>query len=490
MLASHGARAATRNASNLIPHTGTAGVGASRGIHIPSFVRVHPRIPNPAKAQKLFTQSRNLLAQFFNHLTAPGLRAPTAPSISRSFHGAARVHTTIQQGFSLPARVALSRPLQPHFLPRAPAAVPRAMTQVGLGTARNFSTGRPIFQNLIENVPVAGRAFYEADWDLKMRQEREKMRKPLKAKSSKKHTGKEMLKPRARDFVTKENKDVSEESEVEAQLDQYFPAPAAPEVTTCLLIPLAPTPTARVPLSENPSSHSALLPLRDLASIHMSHETHSLRVSSLFSRLDASNVWERGVQCSAFSHGGGADGVCTMLKVEFIGWTKAEVRSVIGESGTGWCVLEEAKTSRENAPRLFDDGDDEDVFSDTSSILSGMFEDSSRPSRVDLTSPAEAVDPSHSLLLPTLDFSSTFLSSSFPAPTPQPPAANLSSFVQSSADFDPWLDSDAWSDGGLSATDSWIEPPSDNGWFGHSSESARRAEIQVGYVQPRATLFL
>ncbi|KAJ7744661.1 hypothetical protein B0H16DRAFT_1727223 [Mycena metata] len=46
------------------------------------------------------------------------------------------------------------------------------MTHVGLGTARNFSSGRPLFQQLADNVPIADRAFYEADWDLDPPKER------------------------------------------------------------------------------------------------------------------------------------------------------------------------------------------------------------------------------------------------------------------------------------------------------------------------------
>jgi hypothetical protein len=485
-LASHGLRAATRNASNFVP-----GAGSSRGIHIPTYIRLHPRLPTPGQTQKLFTQSRNFLARFFNHLTAPGLRIPTTPSVSHSLHSTARGYASVQQGFSFPVRTALARPLQTNFLPRAPTAVPRCVTQVGLGTARNFSSGRPIFQNLVENVPIAGRALYEADWEIKGRKEGEKMRKSLKGKSSKKSTGKEMLKPRIQDIILQENKPASKQSSVEAELDQYFAAPVTSDVTTCLLIPLAPTPTSRVPLDPFTSTNPSLLPLREIASVHASHEIHSLRVSSLFSRLDAANVWERGVQCSAFSHGGGAESVCTMLKVEFVGWTKAEVRSVIGESGTGWCVLEEVKTSPGDGHSAFSDIDDDDLSSDASSVLSGMVEDSGRASPLEVMNANMAVDPAQSFVLPTLDFSSSFLSSHSQADTLSRTSSGVDLFsnVQSEPDFDPWLDSDSSSDGGLSDTDSWVEPPSTNGWFGFSSQSPQRAEVDLQHDEPRESIF-
>jgi hypothetical protein len=328
----------------------------------------------------------------------------------------------------------------------------------------------------VENVPIAGRALYEADWEIKIRKEREMMLKSVKGKSSKKSTGKEMLKPKIQDIILKENKPTTKQFSVEAELEQYFAAPVTSDVTTCLLIPLAPTPTSRVPLDPFTSTNPSLLPLREISSVHASHEIHSLRVSSLFLKLDAANVWERGVQCSTFSHGRGAEGVCTMLKVEFVGWTKAEVRSVIGESGTGWCVLEEVK-SPERTTSGFSDDDDDDLSSDTSSILSGMVGDSGRASPLEVMDVDMEVDPAQSFVLPTLDFSSAFLSS-------PSQADDLFSSVHSEPNFDPWLDSDSSSDGGFSGTDSWVESASTNGWFGFSSEFSQRAAADIQH-EPR-----
>ena len=469
-LASHGLRATTRNATNFA-------VPGIRGVHLPAYIRIHPRLP---QTQRLFTQSRNLLARFFNHLTSPGLHIPTTPTVGGSLHSSARGYASIQHGFSFPVRTALARGVQTHILPRAPAPVPRYLTQVGLGTARNFSSGRPIFQNLVENVPIAGRALYEADWDIKIRKEREMMRKSLKGKSSKKSSAKEMLKPKN----LQENKP-AKQSAVESELDQYFATPVTSDVTTCLLIPLAPTPTSRVPLDPLASTNTSFLPLGELASLHAHCEIHSLRVSSLFSRLDAANVWERGVQCSAFSRRGGAEGVCTMLKVEFVGWTKAEVRSVIGEGGTGWCVLEEVKASPEPAISSFSDFDDDDLFSDVSSVLSGVVGDSGRASPLPVMSANMEVDPAQSFILPTLDFSSSFLSSQTDTLSRTSSGDDLFSSVQSEPEFDPWFDSDSSSDGGLSRTGSWVVPASTNGRFGFSSHFSQRADLDLPHGEPR-----
>ena len=131
------------------------------------------------------------------------------------------------------------------------------------------------------------------------------------------------------------------EEPTHVELEHYFPAPVVPDVTTYLLIPLAPTPTSRLPLPISPPDSSMthpLLPFSALASVHIDHGTHALRVSTLFARLEASKVFEEpGVTCTAF---GGPNGTCTVLEVKFTGWTQARVRSVLGEAGGGWCVLE------------------------------------------------------------------------------------------------------------------------------------------------------
>ncbi|TFK72212.1 hypothetical protein BDN72DRAFT_722159, partial [Pluteus cervinus] len=158
--------------------------------------------------------------------------------------------------------------------------------EVGLGTARKFSTGRPIFQHLVDNVPVAARAFYELDWETKMQKEREMMRLQRQAKKVKKtKKGKEMAKPKQQVILEEKTND----AHVEEGMDQYFSKEVIPEVTTYLLVPLAPTPTGRTPLPSNTVEHGSLLPLPTVARIHNDHQLHSCRVAALFSRLDAAN---------------------------------------------------------------------------------------------------------------------------------------------------------------------------------------------------------
>jgi hypothetical protein len=350
---------------------------------------------------------------------------------------------------------------------------------------RNFSSARPIFQNLVENVPVAGRAFWEADWEIKMREERARMiQKPLKRKH-RKDGGKEMMKPKLDDILLKQE-GLQEVPEQTAEIEHYFPIPPVANVTTFLLIPLAPTPTSRLPLPQFTSSHPSLLPLPALGSLHALHTKHALRVSSLFARLDTANVWTRNVSCSAYSHGPAAGkeyGVCTVLKVEFVGWPMAEVRGVIGESGTGWCVLEEQMTDE-----AVEDDDASSVLSGMSSEVGDVGED---------WGPMDGMNPSQSLILPTLDFSSSFIDT-----TSSP---SLSADWSSDYDFD--VDSVSGSDissplpiGDFSSEDSWVQQyPADpisrnSSWFGFSSDFTSRVGSEFGGVQtyeyePRESLF-
>ncbi|KAE9398353.1 hypothetical protein BT96DRAFT_920892 [Gymnopus androsaceus JB14] len=404
-----------------IRHVPTTGIGPARSIHISAAAKPAAKAPSVGTAKRIASQTRTLLSCFIGHLTAPGLSAHSPVSVPQAARGSAPGRmSSIQERLSFTARHTLSRPAQPLFFPRGPAAPSRSIAQVGLGTARNFSTGRSVFQNLVENVPIAGRALYEADWAVHMQSERDAMKKSFKGKDTK------------ADLLCSSYCTIGHH---------------------LLLIPLAPTPTNRVPLPPDVSDHPSLLPLPTVVSIHNSHEMHSLRVSALFSRLDAANVWEKGVVCSAYADRPNMQDVCTILKVEFVGWTMAEVRGVIGESGTGWCALEEVQTTKQEQ-------DDDDSLSDTSSILSGISGDESMGSPF-------IVEPAQSLVLPTLDFSSSLVAASPPA------LSRASSYIFSDAETDPWAESS--SDG------SWA----DNNYLGFSSDFTSRLNTHEQWCSSR-----
>ncbi|PCH38406.1 hypothetical protein WOLCODRAFT_136250 [Wolfiporia cocos MD-104 SS10] len=436
-LASTGARALKPTGGGAFLHSTPA-----RSIHIPSFA---PR-PNAGQAtstaQTLFKQTRTFLSRFVAHLTTPGtLRQPVHAPARHIFTGRM---PSIQQGLSLSARLALSRPLKAPHLPRPPT-IPPSTTQVGLGLARNFSTARPVFQSLAENVPVAGRAFFEADWDVKVNKERERFRLQ-KAAKRKAQKAKSHMKP-LRDATKK----ISVAEEKKEELDHYFPEAPAPVVTTHLLIPLAPTEAVeRLPLSAQPAMSSAhpLLPLPFIAAMHSAHNTHSLRVSSLFARLDAAHVFEMsGIRYEAH---GDPTGLCTLLEIIFEGWDEARVRSVIGEAGRGWCVIDEVREDQEQEEEKH-----------VEEMLEVMSEASSEETP---WHQSMNVDPARSLVLPTLDFSASFLA---------PPSDHPYSSVLDSGMSTPLSDLEfhnAWMS--VERADARSDAVSDARFSSHSAESS------------------
>jgi hypothetical protein len=131
--------------------------------------------------------------------------------------------------------------------------------------------------------------------------------------------------------------------------------------------------------------------------------------------------------------------------VTFTGWSAAAVRSVIGESGSGWCLLEE-ETGRE---------DEDDALSEVLSEMSGAVDDYS----VEACN-TTGTDPSQSMVLPKLDFSASFPS--------QPP----SSLAPSSRSMSLESISDVYE------TASHFS--SDSGWVGFSSEFLQRVrDVEV-----------
>jgi len=506
--ASQGLRNTARKGSSGLLHGGHNGPGGSTAqtssVHLFFPIRSSGQAPLHAPppfssgsaprntANRLFSISRNLFQKFLTHLTAPGLKAPIHLPDSHPLHTSVLRGSTIQNRLSTAVRYSLrNNALQRQanmFLPRGPGPVPPrfgGVAQVGLGMARNFSTGRPIFQHLAENVPVAVRALYEADLDLELRKRNERKRLTAPNSVKKAEKSKEMIKPLQKSSQRKPlaNAEHTKQAELLEEAEHYFSAVTVAPVTTYLLIPLAPTPTSRTPLPLNPLSGPSqepkfLPPLSYLGSLHTSHTTHSLRVSSLFTRLDQANVWARGVRCSAYSQGhahrkrpkagesnASDEGVCTILKVEFVGWSKAEVRSVIGESGTGWCALEEEVLHEE------DEGltDMESLSSEEEQISNeslglGNFGGSG----------VEMTDPSESFVIPTLDFSSSFNSTSSSSSSPSQNSTSNDVFptIPCEMENDPWVDDysdlSSWRSSSPSSESSEVivDSPSSNGWFG------------------------
>ncbi|KAF8274262.1 hypothetical protein EI94DRAFT_1523968, partial [Lactarius quietus] len=359
-------------------------ISSARGLHTQSFA---PRaLPQSSFASRALHRTKNIFNAFVGHLTTPGTHLVPGRT-PRSVHSVAGRTPTIENNLSLPVRHALSVRMGSPRLPRPPA-VPRSISQVGLGTARNFTTGRPIFQNIadkIHNIPVASRAFLEAGLGTKMQDDSGRAFKAEKKPKRRSRT-KSLARPDKVEFHPAATRRAEDESATASELDKYFPTPV-PDVSTTLLVPLAPTPTARIPLSHTLSyDRHPLLPLMELSALHVDTERHALRVKGLFEQLDASQVWDKGVTCEAF---GGVRGA-GVLRVHFSGWSAHAVRGVLGEAATGWCILEEERA---------------DEFGDEE--LDAVLSDFGSPPEIAELNLSSPIDPAYSFVLPTLDFSAS-----------------------------------------------------------------------------------
>ncbi|KAI0253809.1 hypothetical protein BJV78DRAFT_131509 [Lactifluus subvellereus] len=258
-------------------------IASTRGLHTQSFAPRAPPQPSSFTFRAL-NRTKNLFNAFVGHLTTPGTLRSPGPA-SRSIQSAASRMPTIENNLSLPVRHAISMRMGAPRLPRPPA-VPRHIAQVGLGTARNFTTGRPIFQNIVDkihNIPVTSRAFLEADWDMRTRDDtalafKLKAQRKESRRGSAARASKVQFHPAAARTT---------EPAAQAELDKYF-APQVPDVSTTLLIPLAPTPTARVPLPRMFAyDRHPLIPFVELSALHIDTDRHASRVRALFEQLDA-----------------------------------------------------------------------------------------------------------------------------------------------------------------------------------------------------------
>ncbi len=449
---------------------------STRGVHTHSFVpRITPQQPSPFTS-RILNRTRTIFNAFVGHLTAPSkLRAPGA--VPRSMQTVATRVPKIENNLSLPVRHALSTRMGAPRLPRPPA-VPRSIAQVGLGTARNFTTGRPIFQNIADNmhnIPVAARAFLEADLDMRTKEDRGLALKLKHARrKSKKHSRRVCASDKVQfhPSATHPPATATAAEETESEFVKYF-VPQVPDVSTTLLIPLAPTPTTRVPLSHTFAyDRHPLVPFLELSALRVDTERHASRVKALFEQLDAAQAWDKGAVCETL---GGARGA-SVLRVRFAGWSAHAVRGILGEVATGWCVLEEERAE-------YGDSEPEECLSD---IGSAVATDGPGIAELNLNSP---IDPSYSFVLPTLDLSASAAS---PPPTSDaaadPPVSDLSSSI-SLSDVDTFSDLGYLSDGGSSGgTDSsdWIEPPDalynprTPSWAGLSFSSAFSQRLEEG----------
>ena len=449
---------------------------STRSLHTSSFApRYVPHQPSPF-ATRVLQRTRAVFNAFVGHLTTQGtLRVPGAAP--RSMQTVASRMPTIENNLSLPVRHALSMRMGAPRLPRPPV-VPRNIAQVGLGTARNFTTGRPIFQSVADkmhNIPVASRAILEADFDMRTKHDSALALKLKRTRTKSKKRTHPACKVEFHPAASRPT--VAAAAESEAEIDKYFAPAQVPDVSTALLVPLAPTPTTRVPLAHTFAyDRHPLVPFLELSALRVDTERHASRVRALFEQLDAAQVWDKGATCEALGGTRGAG----VLRIRFAGWSAHAVRGILGEAATGWCLLEEERA-------VAFDSEDEEAAMSLSDVGSAATLDGVGLAELNLSSP---VDPAYSFVLPTLDFSASAASRPQRALSSgvagDPPFSDPASSAEPS-DLDIFSDLGYISDGGSSGgpdSHGWVEPPDallsspTRSWTGVSFSSAfsRRLE--------------
>ncbi|CAE6509277.1 unnamed protein product [Rhizoctonia solani] len=361
---------------------------AFRGLHAMSRLLLGPKFPTPggaARGLRLKTQlaGKSHVLDAIRNLPNHIIATFEAPATGRFAEHSRSLHTvrapTITQRLSLPARVAVNRPLTAPRLPKV-AAPPRGVTQVGLGTARNFSS-RPVFQHLAENVPIALRSAAELDLDPRVRKSKAARvaERPSAANKKKARTPRPKT---AKLTATVAPEPASVLSDIEAEFAHYFPVVVS-SVVTVLTVPLQPS-TIRSPLPE-PREDASPLDLASFVPTISSYQTHRLRVDTLFDRLTRADVWKRGASTTVYDTG---SGVADIIQVQFDGWSAADVRKVLGHAGQGWCTIEE----RANLPVERDAARVEDEWNTLRESIAN----------------SNVEDTEVTLVLPTLDFSASY----------------------------------------------------------------------------------
>jgi hypothetical protein len=223
--------------------------------------------------------------------------------------------------------MALSRPLKAAGMPKPPM-IPRPMHEVGLGTARKFSS-QSAFQHIVQNnTSITARAFWEVDWDLKAADERKVVAKARRRQ------------PRGPDSTKRASRGAG--TCFSDEMNIYFPKPSDAVVTTFLQIALAPTPTNTMPLVATDEA-IYLLPLRAILSNHMTFQARVQDVAAIFEVLDANHVWDNDTSIESW---GDTRGLCVELRIKFHGWPEERVRHLLGSLvDIPGCSLQEVYTT-------------------------------------------------------------------------------------------------------------------------------------------------
>ena len=277
----------------------------------------------------------NFIVQAFRPLIrAPGIKGPTKSQVLYKPAGSTGSSLAVlRAGFHTATRSKAS------FGSVRPAVVSRNTSQLGLGSARQFSGSRPIYQNIVQNAPLGLRALADSD-QLDMRKLKCDIRAAhfKKLRMAKAEKGKERM--WSRDSV----------NVVPYGMSNYFSAEPvmcmATRPSVQLILPLNPVSDITPFLSysegaEESNFFSAML-MSDLRLLSELTGNHHARMRNLIQRLETAGCFELDEASNKSSVRAEFDEVQEQIIVTFYGerWSIADVKQVLGYyQGPTWFKL-------------------------------------------------------------------------------------------------------------------------------------------------------
>lgn len=232
-----------------------------------------------------------------------------------------------------------------------PNALPRSTNQLGLNSARNFSSSRTVFENVVQNAPLGLRVLGDKD-RLDMRSIRRDMRQ---AYAKKRKQDAQMGKGKGKALFV-EN-DFMGYRNTPAGIDEYFPVDekmlAATQPSVQLVLPLNPIKEEASFLSMNEDAEesrffSALL-MSDLRLLHDMYGRHNARIRNVIAKLESAGCFDPDMDTGLSSVKAVLDEANARLIVTFYGkrWTMADVRQVLGhyQARSSWYELVDVQAS-------------------------------------------------------------------------------------------------------------------------------------------------
>lgn len=230
-----------------------------------------------------------------------------------------------------------------------PNALPRSTNQMGLGSARNFSSSRTVFENVVQNAPLGLRILGDKD-HLDMRSFRREMRQAYLKKQKQ-----EAMMGKGKGKALFLNNDFIGSRNIPAGIEEYFPidqeALAAIQPSVQLVLPLNPINDEAKFMSINEDAEESrffsVMLMSDLRLLHDMYGRHHARLRNMIAKLESAGCFEPDEITGWTSVKTMLDEQNGKLVITFYGqrWTLADVRQVLGhyETRSTWFAIIDVK---------------------------------------------------------------------------------------------------------------------------------------------------